>query len=165
MRGDTKKLELPSGRRASCSTGFLSLGECSRNPSVSVYQLALLWEDAFSLSEYFEDYLNVFAHFVTDDLWVHLPTRSWVCSSFQPKTPWPPCPTLPGHLVLPQVTFLFSSMKEVLKGKKILSTWDVEDVGKKPCRSKGIKIDEFNNCFEKKMSWWMYFEDDWILNM
>ena len=29
------------------------LGECSRNPCVSVYQLALLWEAAFSFSDFF----------------------------------------------------------------------------------------------------------------
>ena len=29
------------------------LGECSRNPSVSVYQLALLWEAVLSFSEFF----------------------------------------------------------------------------------------------------------------
>ena len=29
------------------------LGECSRNPSVSVHQLALLWEAAFAVSDFF----------------------------------------------------------------------------------------------------------------
>ena len=49
---DPPKLELPSRGRAPSSTGFL-LGECSRNPSVSVYQLALLWEAVFSFSKLF----------------------------------------------------------------------------------------------------------------
>ena len=35
------------------STGFPLLGECYRNPSVSVYQLALFWEAASSFSEFF----------------------------------------------------------------------------------------------------------------
>ena len=44
------------------------LGECSRNPSVSVYyQLALLWEAAFSLSE-----------LVLKTVSVHFPISWWV---------------------------------------------------------------------------------------
>ena len=39
--GIIKKMELSSEGQAPCSTGF-PLGECSRNPSVPVYQLALL---------------------------------------------------------------------------------------------------------------------------
>ena len=35
-----------------CSTGFL-LSECSRNPSVSVYQLVVLWEAVFGFREFF----------------------------------------------------------------------------------------------------------------
>ena len=42
MRGDPPKPELSSGGQAPCSTRLPPLGECSRNPSVSVYQQALL---------------------------------------------------------------------------------------------------------------------------
>ena len=51
-----KKMDLSSGGQVPCSTGFLLLGECSRNPSVSVYQLVLLWEPAFSLVNVFADF-------------------------------------------------------------------------------------------------------------
>ena len=46
-------MELSSGGQAPCKHRLPPLGECSRNPSVSVYQLALLWEAAFSFSEFF----------------------------------------------------------------------------------------------------------------
>ena len=50
--GEPPKMELPSGGRPLVVQAS-PLGECSRNPSVSVYQLALLWEAVFSFSEYF----------------------------------------------------------------------------------------------------------------
>ena len=43
------------------------LGECSRNPSVSVYQLALLWEAVLGFSEIFLKALSM-----------HLPISWWV---------------------------------------------------------------------------------------
>ena len=62
MRGTPPKLELSSGGQAPCSTYRLPLlGECSRNPSVSVCQLALLWEAVFSFSELFWKTLHAFA--------------------------------------------------------------------------------------------------------
>ena len=60
----------------------------------------------------------MFAHFMMGDLQEHLPTLCWVFSSFWLKTAWPPYPTLPIHVILPQVTFfLLPWMKNVLKGK------------------------------------------------
>ena len=56
--GDPLKTELSFGRRVSCSTGFPPLGECSRNPSVSVHQLALVWEADFGFSEFFWNTLS-----------------------------------------------------------------------------------------------------------
>ena len=57
------------------------------------------------------------------------------------------CPVLPIHLILPQVTFfLFPLMTKFLKGKCFA---DVEEVKQKVAEAqKGIKIDEFKNCFE-----------------
>ena len=46
-------MKLSSGGQASYSTGFAPLGECSRNPSESVDQLALLREAAFDFNEFF----------------------------------------------------------------------------------------------------------------
>ena len=103
------------------------MGECSRNLSVSVYQLALLWEAAFGFSEFFffEDSFNMFAHFVMGDLGTHLPTLCWVFSSFWPKTAWPPCPTIPIHPVLPWPIFFVSPNGKVLKWECFV---DVEKV-------------------------------------
>ena len=83
------------------------LGEYSRNPSVSVYQLALLWEAVFSFSEFFWR-LSVFAHFMSD-LWAHLSTLHWVFSTFWPKTAWLSCPT---QIHPRQLFFLFPQMKK-----------------------------------------------------
>ena len=67
-----------------------SLGKCSRNPSVSVYQLAMLWEAAFSFSDFF--FWRLFqcvCPFHVGDLGAHLPTPRWVFSSFWPSvTEW-----------------------------------------------------------------------------
>ena len=43
------------------------LGECSRNLSVPVYQMALVWDTAFSFSEFFGDFYNALAHFMMGD--------------------------------------------------------------------------------------------------
>ena len=58
------------------------------------------------------------------------------------------CPTLPIHLFSPWVTFLlFPWMEKVLKGRCFA---DVEKVKEKMAEAlKGIKIDEFRNCFEQ----------------
>ena len=87
------------------------LGECSRSPSVSVYQQPFLWEAAFSFSEFFKDNFKGFAHFTTGDLRAHLSTMHWVFSTFWPKMPWPACPTLPSHLVSPWENSLLPWMK------------------------------------------------------
>ena len=92
---------------------------------------------------------------------MHLPISGWViyectcphladCSVvYDPILAWLPCPTLPIHLILPQTTFcLFVSLDEkVLKGKCFAN---VEELKQKTAEAlKGIKIDEFKNCFEQ----------------
>ena len=58
-----------------------------------------------------------------------------------------PVPHPPIHLISPQVTFLFSWLKKVLKGKYFSG---VEEVTQKTAEAlKGIKSDEFKNCFEQ----------------
>ena len=150
------------------------LGECSRNPSVSVHQLALLWEAAFAFSDFFfEDSFSVFAHFMMGDLWLHLPTPHWVFSSFWPKMVWPPCPTLSIYLISPRVAcfVLFSQKKKVLTRKHFA---DVEEVKQKTAEAlKGINISEFKKCFEQwkrhldrySVSHGECFEGYWSLNM
>ena len=122
------------------------LGEGSRNPSVSVYQLVLLWDAVFSFSECFWT------------LSTCLPILCWVFSSFWPKTARPLCSALPIHPISLWVTiFLFvcvpgwknqrDLIPHVLKGKCFA---DVEEVKQKTAEAlKGIKINEFKNSFEK----------------
>ena len=76
-------------------TGFPQLGECPRNPSASIYQLALLWElHSASVNIFWR--LNTFASFMMGDLGVHLSTLRWVFSSFWPKMTWPCISHLPS---------------------------------------------------------------------
>ena len=145
------------------------LCECLRNPSLSVYQLVLLWDAALSFSEFFLE-TQCICPFHDGDLWMHLPMwfmnhAEWVFSSFWPKMAWPPCPTLlPIYPISLQATFLFPRMKEVLKGKCFA---DVEQGTVEAL--KGIKTDKFKNCFEqwKKhldrciVSNEEYFEGEW----
>ena len=150
------------------------LGECSRNPCVSVYQLALLWEAAFSFSDFFfEDSLKEFVHLMMCDLWSHLPTPCWVFSSFWPKNARTLVPHPPYSPNLTPIDYFCCGFPEwkVLTGKRFAS---VEGVKQKTAEAlKGIKIDEFKNCFEhwKKgldshtASNGEYFEGDWSLNI
>ena len=100
------------------------LGKCSRNPSVSVYQLMVLWEATIGFSEfYFEDSFNAFVHFMISDLRVHLPTLRWVFSSFWPKTAWPCAPPFLLIRSHPKwLFFCFPRWKKSLKGN-ILPMW------------------------------------------
>ena len=150
--GPPKKTELSSGWQAPCNIGFhyitWVLDEYSGNPSVSVYQLALLWEAAFVFSELFLKNLST-----------RLPISWWViykhtcphhCAQgsevFDWKMAWTPCPTLPIHPISPWVTFVcFPGWKKILKGKHFA---DVEEVKQKMAEAlKGIKIDNFKNYF------------------
>ena len=91
------------------------------------------------------------------DLQVHLTTVCWVFSSFWPKTAWSLCPTLPIQLISPSDFFVcFPGWKKLLKWKCFAN---VEEVKQKIVEAlKGIKINEFKNCFEqwKKMSLKVY---------
>ena len=79
-----------------------------------------------------------------------------------------PCLTLPIHPILPLSNFLFVSwMKIILKEKHFA---DVKEMKQKTAEAlKGIKIDEFKNCFElwKKVSVGVYYQvkGAWSLNM
>ena len=78
-----------SGGWAPYSTCFSHLGVCPRNPSVSVYQLALLWGLEFSFSEIFWKLFQHICPFMMDDIWGHLTTLT-VCSPvFDQKWPEP----------------------------------------------------------------------------
>ena len=51
VQGEAPQNRIIYWRVGSLYYRLLPLGECSRNPSISVYQLTLLWEAAFSFSE------------------------------------------------------------------------------------------------------------------
>ena len=146
--------------------------ECSRNPSVSVCQLVLLWEAEFSFSKIFlEDSFNVFPHLMMGDLRVHLPTSHWVFSSFWPKNrlTWVPHPLYSP--ILPWAT-IFVSWNEKSPQRETFCQCERGET-KNDRSTKHIKIDEFKNCFEqwKKCldrciaSNGEYFEGDYSLNM
>ena len=99
------------------------VGECSRNPSVSVHQLTLLWEAAFGFSECFLKIQSVFPFYGG---WF-TSTPSHTVLSFQQfltkNNMTPPCRTLPIHPISPRVTFFcFSSWKKSFKGS-VLPMW------------------------------------------
>ena len=52
-RGDSPQTEIIFWKAGPLEYRLPLLRECSRNPSVSVYKLALLWEAAFSFSAFF----------------------------------------------------------------------------------------------------------------
>ena len=118
------------------------LGECSRNPSVSVCQMRCCEtsQAVFGFSEIFcKDSFNTFARFMMGDLWVNLPTLCWVFSSFWPKTAWPPprCPTLSIHPISPRATFLFC-FPEWKKSSKRNIFADMEEVKQKTAESASV---------------------------
>ena len=146
-RGDPEKHGIIFWRLGPLYYRLPLLSECSRTPSVSVYQLALLWESAFSFSEcFFEESFNTFAHFMMGELQVHLPMLCWVSSSFLSKT-WPPCSTLPIHLISPQVTYFIFLDEKSPQSKAFYRCGRGEQ--KTAEALKGIKVDKFKNCFEQ----------------
>ena len=155
MRGP-KNMELSSGGWAPCSTGV---------PTQRVFWEPICISASAGVVRWciLPQWILYFAHFTMGDLRAHLPTASWVFSSFWLKMAWPPCSTLPIHL---RDFILFPRMKKVLKGKCFA---DVEEMKQEMAEAlKGIKIKEFKNWFEqwKKclsrciVSNGEYFEDD-----
>ena len=115
--------ELYSWGRVLCTTGFPHKGSVL---GTHLYQCTR-WhcERLCSASvDFFEDSLNMFAHFTMSDLRAHLPTPHWGFSSFWPKMAWPLCPTFPIHLILPDPLFCccFPGWKKSSKGK-VLPMW------------------------------------------
>ena len=103
--------------------GLPLLGEHSRDPSVAVCQLALLWEVLFSFSEFFLKTVSMhFAQFMMGDLRAHLLTPHCMFSSFWPKPAWSLRPTLPIHQVLPPATF-FVSPDESSPQREVFCPW------------------------------------------
>ena len=113
---------------------------CSRNPFVSVHQLALLWEAAFTFSEFFLEAPSTRLSISWCDLRVHLPTPRWVSSSFQPKMEWLPAPPSLLTQSHPEQFFFscFPGWKKTFKGKCFADMEEVKQKMAKPL--KGIKL-------------------------
>ena len=149
----------------------------SRNPSVSVCQLVVVVGSCIQFQWiFFEDS-------------THLPISWWViyehicpllaeCSAgFFPKRAWPPCPTLPIHLISPSAIFFWGGGlfvcfpdEKVLKGKHFA---DVER-GETNKQKNGRSTKRHQNQWVQKLFWAIdmcaasngeYFEGDWSLKM
>ena len=125
--------------------------ECSRHPSVTVYQLVVLWEVAFGLSEF---YLKTLSMCLSILWWVICKntTLHWMFSRFWPKTTWHPLPIphpfylldlAPGDIFV----CLFLRMKK--SPQREMFCWCGRGKTKNGRSTKGIKINEFKNCFEQ----------------
>ena len=108
IQGDTHTHTHKTGiifwSQAPCSTEF-PLSLCSRNHLNQCTSWHCCERLHLASVNIFEDFLNIFVHFMMGNLWVHLPTLHWVFSSFWPKTIWPPSPTIPIHQISPWATF------------------------------------------------------------
>ena len=124
------------------------LGECPRNPSVSVYQLVVLWEVAFGPSEFFfkaSMHLTVLWWVICEHTCPHHTESSAV---FDQKWHDPSIPPSLFTLSLPKWQFYVSPGEKKSSKESILSVqkrWN-----KKAAEAlNGIKIDEFKNFFER----------------
>ena len=114
--GTPKNPELSSGGRAPSSTGF----QHEMNVLESCQYQFTSWRCCERLcsasGNFFEDSFSVFAHFMTGDLPAHLSTLLNT-QQFLTKRSWPPCPTLPIHLIWLGRLVLFPLTKKALKGR------------------------------------------------
>ena len=100
--------------------------------------------------KFFEDSFNVFAHFMMGDLQACLSTPRWVFNSFWP---WNSTTPMPHPHYSPDLTstdwLFFLSLDEESPQREMFC--HVEEVKLTTAKAaKGIKIDEFKNCFQ----WW-----------
>ena len=170
--GTPKNPELSSGGRAPSSTGF----QHEMNVLESCQYQFTSWRCCERLcsasGNFFEDSFSVFAHFMTGDLPAHLSTLLNT-QQFLTKRSWPPCPTLPIHLIWLGRLVLFPLTKKKPSKGDVFPVW--KRGNKKMTEAlKGIKIKAFKHCFEQRKknvsgrciaSNAEYFEGDWSLNM
>ena len=144
------------------------LGECSRNPSVSVYQLALLWEAVFGINKFFLKTLSMSLPISWRVITSSPAHTALSVQQFLTKNGMTPMSHSPCSLSLTLSDFFFFPwMKKLLRGKHFA----VEEVKQKTTETlKGIKIDEFKNSLRlREKSLHRYIasnaEGDWSLNM
>ena len=153
------------------------LGECSGNPSVSEYNLALLWEAAFGFSGFFFFFGRPFQRFCPfhDGWFTSTPAHTaFSVQQFLTKNylVWPPCPTLPIRPISPWETFLFCfpGWKKSWKGNIF---WCGRGETKNSRTTKRHQYWRVPNCFERWKACLSrciasnggHFEGDWSLNM
>ena len=147
------------------------LGECSRNPSVSVYQLVLLWEAELGFSEFFWRLIQHVCPFY--DGWaMNVPAHTTLrFGSFWPKMAWPLLPHPPySPSLAPSNFFLFPHMKQVLKGEHFASVEQVKQSGRRAKRHQNQQVQKLFWAVEKSLNRWIaskreYFKGVWSLNM
>lgn len=76
--GPAHKTELSFGGQIPHGTGFPCLSECSRNPSLSVHELVVVWEPAFSFNKFFWRIFQCVSHFTMGHL--HKQHAAWQCT-------------------------------------------------------------------------------------
>ena len=124
----------------------LPTGECSRNPSVSLYQVVLLWEAVFIFSEFFWRLFQCVCPF-HDGWFMSIPAHTVLSAwQFLTKSGMTPMPRSPYSLDISPSNFfvcLFPQMKNVLKGKRFADMEEVKQTNKKMAEElKSIKINE-----------------------
>ena len=148
MRGGPPKTGIIFWRPGPLWYRLPPLGECSRNPSVSVYQLVVVWEAGFGYSEFFLKTLSVHLSISWWVIYKHTcPHCADFSAGFDQKLQHPHAPPSLFTRSFPKRHFLSSWMKKILKGKHFV---DVEEVKQKTAEAlKGIKINKFKNCSEQ----------------
>ena len=146
------------------------LAECSRSPSVSGYQLALLSEAALGFSEFFWRLFQCLCPF--HDGWLPSAPAHAALSAQQfltTITACPPCPSLPIHPIIPRL-FCFHRWK-VLKRKCFCRCGRRETKnGRSINRHQNRWAHRLFGAVEKRLDRCIasngeYFEGDWSLNM
>ena len=97
---------------------------------------------------------------------LHCAEHSAVCDQ---KAAWPQCPTFRIHPISPSATFLVS-LDEKCPQRETFCWCGRDETKKRQTHLKGVKINEFKNCFEqwrKRLDRYIvlngeYFEGDWI---
>ena len=131
------------------------LGVCSRNPSVSVYHLVLLWEAEFGFSEFFfEHSYNMFAHFMMMIYEPTCPHHAECTAVFDQKQHDPHVPPSLFTESYSKGHFIFVSPDEESPQREMFCQCERGETKKMTEALKAIKIDEFRNCLEqlKKVS-------------
>ena len=173
LQGRPPKKELSSGGWYPCSTGFPLFGSVQ---GTHLYQCTS-WHccERLCLASGRFFFLTLFKHVCSfnDGWFMSTPAHTMLYGSFWPKNGMTPMPHRPYSPDLAPSDFfvcLFPWIKRVLKGKYFAYGEEVKQKMAEALR--GVKIDEFKNCFEQCKKYLSrciasneeYFEGAWSLN-